>query len=88
MRTLVLVIACAIATTGCAVMDHKVVLDDLQQPSRPFVLDQTQPDGYPAFLAGEGNDLTQLLSPGRIGSSSAPDPHSRRKRSCTWKPLQ
>jgi hypothetical protein len=39
-------------------MDHKVVLDDLQQPSRPFLVDQTQPDGYPAFLAGEGNDLS------------------------------
>lgn len=60
MRTLVVAIACAytIATAGCAVMDHKVVLDELQQPAHQFIVDQTKPDSYPAFLGAEGNDLS------------------------------
>lgn len=60
MRTLVVAIVCAytIVTAGCAAMDHKVVLNDLQQPSRPFMVDQTKPDSYPGFLAAEGNDLS------------------------------
>ena len=55
MRTLAVGIACAISLAGCAVADHKVVLDDLQQPPRAFVVDRTQPDSYPAFLRGEDN---------------------------------
>jgi hypothetical protein len=54
----VLALACAIAMGGCAAMDHKVILADLQQPSQPFVVDRTQPDSYPGFLGGEGNDLS------------------------------
>jgi hypothetical protein len=58
MRTLVVVVACTIAMEGCASLQNKVTMPDLPQPSRSLVVDKTQPDSYPGFLAGEGNDLS------------------------------
>jgi hypothetical protein len=58
MRSWVVAIACTISMAGCALQDHKVTVDGLQQQAPSFMVDQTKPDGYPVFLAGEGNDLS------------------------------
>jgi hypothetical protein len=58
MRMALVAIACTVAMGGCAAMDNKVSMGDLQQPSQQFVVDRTPPDTYPGFLAAEGNDLS------------------------------
>jgi hypothetical protein len=45
----------AIVLVGCASLDHKVAMTNLQQPSSHFLVDETKPDDYPSFAAGEGN---------------------------------
>lgn len=39
---------------GCAPL-NQIVMSDLEHPGPQFVVDQTKPDDYPAFLTGEGN---------------------------------
>ena len=58
MKLVLVTIACSISLWGCAAMDNKVSLGDLPQPPQQFVVDRTQPDNYPGFLGGEGNDLS------------------------------
>src|SRR5437016_5360593 len=57
MRQVLVAILCA-ALAGCAPINHPVSMGDLQQPTQQFVVDQTRPDDYPGFLAGEGFDLS------------------------------
>lgn len=43
---------------GCASLDRPVAMTDLQAPAQQYLSDQTAPDDYPGFLAGEGNDFS------------------------------
>lgn len=57
MRQVVIAIICA-AVAGCAPINHPISMGGLQEPAHSFVVDQTPPDTYPGFLAGEGLDLS------------------------------
>ena len=58
MNKSLLIAACCAFFGGCAVMDHPVTMADVAAPAQKFVVDQTKPDDYPGYLAGEGNDLS------------------------------
>lgn len=44
--------------SGCAALNDPVTMGDLQAPAQQFLADQTQPDDYPSFMAGEGSDFS------------------------------
>lgn len=53
-----LVVVTLLGLTGCASLDRAVAMPDLKAPAQPYLTDQTEPDDYPGFLAGEGNDFS------------------------------
>jgi hypothetical protein len=56
--TRILIIAlCGAVLAGCSTLDHPVSMAEVAPPAQKFVTDNTKPDDYPGYLAGEGNDF-------------------------------
>jgi hypothetical protein len=55
MRRVILAMLFVSSATGCATMNHKVKYEQLDASPTSYVVDETKPDGYPGFLAAEGN---------------------------------
>ena len=55
MRRIACCAALIIGLSGCATLQHTVAMPGLRRFKSDYVVDQSRPDDYPSFLAGEGN---------------------------------